>query len=108
MDSEEITVPVYATFAALGILLVIGHYFLLPMFCDVTDMSELVVKIHLLRAKIALSRRRLKNQLANLKHVQSTMPYRLEYGIFGFIRKEFLPEYYEVLIERVFDAIMLQ
>ncbi len=108
LDSEEVTVVVYACFAVFLLFLIIGHNFMLPLLCQVTDMSELIVKVHMLRAKFVLSRKPVRKYLGNLKRVNSTMPYRLKYGVSGFVRSEFLPGYFEALVERVFDAIMIK
>ncbi len=50
-DAEEIDISVYACIGACSCLLIIGHAILLPLLYQVSDMSELAVKVHILPAR---------------------------------------------------------
>ncbi len=104
---EDTDLAVYGASVLIFLTLVVVHALLLPRICEITQNISDLPGFHKLRAEIKFSRRRLKILKIKLKQANCIMPFRLRYGEFWYLGKEFITEHLYLLQMRCFDAIMV-
>ncbi len=104
---SQITLAVYFFIFIATTLLIAAHVFLIPIVCDTLELILVAVKVHKLRTKIMFSKSKTKgNKIVRLQ-AEAVLAFRLKYGEFLYLEKNFVPDYLLTLLNRCIDTIMV-
>ncbi len=78
-----------------------------PYAVDTIVLIRDVVGIHRTKVKVLRAQKKQYNTLKNLKVAMSVLPVKILCGSFKIVDREFLREHFELLLARLFDAIMI-
>lgn len=99
--------PLYFCAILVLILLVLGHMILLPLICQVTSITQLIIKVHLLRIMTLYTRKKTRRNKWEVMQTKACSPIKVKYGWFFELRREFVMEYCALIMVRCFDVVLI-
>lgn len=106
-DPEELTMPVYIIFVGVFVIMILVHVLVIPHVCDMAETMDLSMKVNTLRISFQCAKR--PSTVNRIRRLQSKAlyPFCFRYGRFWVLKKEFVPEYIEMLVARCVDIILI-
>lgn len=104
---EGTNLAVYGASVLIFLGCVLVHVLLLPHICVITQKISDLPGLHKMRCKIKFSKKKSRLLKIELLQAHSLMPFRLRYGEFWFLGKNFIAEHLYLLQMRCFDVIMV-
>lgn len=108
LSPEDISLPLYLFFVALFILIgITGHLMVIPFVCNLAETILFSLEIHSLKRKLVYIKRKTKGNKFMMLQAQSLYPYRIRYGPYYYLGKEFDTDNLWTLVERCIDTCLV-
>ncbi len=104
---EKVSLPLYLVFIFVAVAITLGYFVMLPLVCRALEMAVQVVALHRQKVRFRYVQCKGFGHRVNILRVEGILPIRKKYGMFWTIRMEFLGEYFWLIVNRTFDAILV-
>lgn len=104
---HQISTPLYGFLAGILIMTTIGGYVAIPWLVVILEMSLQIVYYFKICMRLRFIKLQRRGDKINYYKARAVLPFRLMYGAFVWIDRDFFVDYLELLSLRCFDAIFI-